>query len=170
MCQNRGVSLDFHHGRLRLESARRAAPQSTCQEPEVLLGCRGADAIGSGCRSAGRDDIYGRSGMTGSLSVDKRRLAIGLASTVIRFLASFGVGGGVGGRGPGRARGWEGQGCQGCQGCQGGAGAHTHTHLSLSLSLFLAARPDREWAVGDVVGRLRTSACRVVLALPTKDR
>lgn len=42
MCQNRGVSLDSHDGRLRLESARRAAPQSTCQEPEVGAGMPGA--------------------------------------------------------------------------------------------------------------------------------
>lgn len=76
-----------------MESAKHAVPQSTCQEPEVVLGCRGGDAIGSGCRSAGKDDIYGRSDMTGLLSVDKRRLAIGLACTVIRFLAWWWVGG-----------------------------------------------------------------------------
>jgi hypothetical protein len=58
----------------------------------VVLGCQGLDAIGSGCRSAGKDDIYGRSGMTCLLSVEKRRLAIGLACTVIRFLASLVVG------------------------------------------------------------------------------
>lgn len=79
----------------------------------MVLGCRVGDAIGSGCRSAGKDDIYGRSGMTGSLSVDKRRLAIGLACTVIRFLPSLVVGGGRGEEaGGGRARGD--QGCQGC--------------------------------------------------------
>lgn len=72
--------------------------------------------------------------MTGSLSVDKRRLAIGLACTVIRFLASLEGGGGV----------WE----AGGRGVQGGGGgvrgqapgpgrcrkrlAHTclHTHTS----------------------------------------
>lgn len=59
---------------------------------KMVLGCRVGDAIGSGCRSAGKDDIYGRSGMTGSLSVDKRGLAIGLACTVIRFLPSLVVG------------------------------------------------------------------------------
>lgn len=69
---------------------------------KMVLGCRVGDAIGSGCRSAGKDDIYGRSGMTGSLSVDKRRLAIGLACTVIRFLPRGGwvEGGGQAG-GPG---------------------------------------------------------------------
>lgn len=71
---------------------------------KMVLGCRVGDAIGSGCRSAGKDDIYGRSGMTGSLSVDKRRLAIGLACTVIRFLAILVVGGGWR-QGLGRARG-----------------------------------------------------------------
>lgn len=103
---------------------------------KMVLGCREGDAIGSGCRSAGKDDIYGRSGMTGSLSVDKRRLAIGLACTVIRFLPSLVVGGGSR-QGEGRARG-----DQGCQGCWAGAGTQA------GPSKWFQQQAGRVWAVG----------------------